>query len=471
MRTHIVRISVTDLFGDRTIDIRLPEGEPVAFLHGANGLGKSTILQMVNALFGMRHGFLRRMNFSELVVTLADNRQFGVRRTGDPQRGTSKPSRDRRPGQGVDKGVQSNLLYFCGEAEWASTQRDLGPWLRHLREIDEWSTGLRRNGPETFLEMASGYELELEEVATRYPDLFPEDVLSDLMGVPLPPELESVAKGLTVEYVGADRLIQSRERRGPRNPRMAHRAGLDHADFIAVVDTQRQSLRAEIARALADYAEYSQSLDRTFPLRLLDTLASTEEAPPSEAIRSQVNGIAAQRARFEKVGLLDVGHEELTPDRAADAGDNERRMLGLYLEDVRRKLERLDNLAERLTLFQRLVNAKFDRKRVVIERTDGYAVRDLKERVINPSDLSSGEQHELVLLYRLIFAGAGPLLFLVDEPELSLHVAWQQSLTADLADIASLADAQFVLATHSPIVTGDRWELLTELNVSYPNNE
>jgi predicted ATPase len=75
--------------------------------------------------------------------------------------------------------------------------------------------------------------------------------------------------------------------------------------------------------------------------------------------------------------------------------------------------------------------------------------------------LSSGEQHLVVLLYRLIFGSAKGSLFLVDEPELSLHVAWQRELAADLAEIATHTESRYLIATHSPSVIAGHldWEV------------
>jgi predicted ATP-binding protein involved in virulence len=77
--------------------------------------------------------------------------------------------------------------------------------------------------------------------------------------------------------------------------------------------------------------------------------------------------------------------------------------------------------------------------------------------------LSSGEQHELVLLYDLLFETSKNALVMIDEPELSLHVAWQDEVLKDLLEMAELSDFDVLLATHSPLIIGDRWDLTVEL--------
>jgi predicted ATP-binding protein involved in virulence len=52
---------------------------------------------------------------------------------------------------------------------------------------------------------------------------------------------------------------------------------------------------------------------------------------------------------------------------------------------------------------------------------------------------------------------------LIDEPELSLHVGWQVQFLKDLQDIVKLADLDILMATHSPDIIQDRWDLTVEL--------
>ena len=52
---------------------------------------------------------------------------------------------------------------------------------------------------------------------------------------------------------------------------------------------------------------------------------------------------------------------------------------------------------------------------------------------------------------------------MIDEPELSLHVAWQEKFLSDIDDIARLSSFRILLATHSPQIIGDRYDLAIEL--------
>ncbi len=55
------------------------------------------------------------------------------------------------------------------------------------------------------------------------------------------------------------------------------------------------------------------------------------------------------------------------------------------------------------------------------------------------------------MLAQLIF-GKKRFVFIIDEPELSLHLGWQEIFVKTILD-ASL-NTQFILATHSPSIVG-----------------
>lgn len=66
--------------------------------------------------------------------------------------------------------------------------------------------------------------------------------------------------------------------------------------------------------------------------------------------------------------------------------------------------------------------------------------------------LSTGEQQVLLLTARLVAHAAPGVVFLVDEPETSLHVAWQRALPQVFQTISRGSSCQMVIATHSPVL-------------------
>lgn len=140
------------------------------------------------------------------------------------------------------------------------------------------------------------------------------------------------------------------------------------------------------------------------------------------------------------------------------------RVLSLYIKDVNEKLNVFDDLERKINLLKGIIKKLFRHKRIWISKADGITFKLPNGHVLMPEELASGEQHELVLHYELLFKCEPGSLVLVDEPEISLHIVWQEELLGDILDIASLTDIQLLLATHSPQVISDRWDLAVELD-------
>lgn len=66
--------------------------------------------------------------------------------------------------------------------------------------------------------------------------------------------------------------------------------------------------------------------------------------------------------------------------------------------------------------------------------------------------LSSGEKQLLILFIEALLQRQKPYIFLADEPELSLHIAWQRNIIAAIRSLNP--NAQIVVATHSPEIAG-----------------
>lgn len=178
---------------------------------------------------------------------------------------------------------------------------------------------------------------------------------------------------------------------------------------------------------------------------------------------SRQNELVEQaKNRLKKIGLLehapatfDVNGLGSNPERAA--------MFAVYLADSEKKLSAFRELAEPAEHLLDYMNKKLSPKRMILSKEDGYKVFDHDGGILPLECLSSGEQHELVLMHSIFFElGAGTLL-MIDEPELSLHVIWQNELLEDLLDIAKFVGIDIILATHSPYIVGYHRELMVQL--------
>jgi predicted ATP-binding protein involved in virulence len=108
-------------------------------------------------------------------------------------------------------------------------------------------------------------------------------------------------------------------------------------------------------------------------------------------------------------------------------------------------------------------NSKFRNKHIRLDREKGLIAEDDSGQKLPLCMLSSGEQHQLVMHYDLLFMIPPKTLVLIDEPELSLYVGWQKRFMFDLLEIVKLAGFDVLLATHSPYIVGGRSDLMVGL--------
>ncbi|MBO5181257.1 MAG: AAA family ATPase [Paraprevotella sp.] len=83
--------------------------------------------------------------------------------------------------------------------------------------------------------------------------------------------------------------------------------------------------------------------------------------------------------------------------------------------------------------------------------------------VLSPYQLSSGEKQMLVILLTVLVEDKQPYVLFMDEPEISLHIEWQQRLIALIRELNP--QVQIILTTHSPAVIMDGWmDAVTEVS-------
>ena len=255
-----------------------------------------------------------------------------------------------------------------------------------------------------------------------------------------------------MKFIQTQRLITYRHRK-------AHYKE-SRTGYESTVTSYALELRNLIRDKLSESVQISQSLDSTFPSRLLNKDISLNY--DEKRIIALANQLEDVRANLETVGLIKA--ENVLKIQEGSMGDFDQKAIYLYLIDSLKKYEMFDELVKKLSLFTGTVNKKFDgSKKIIVSKEHGIEVITKHKERLNPRLLSSGEQHEIILLYDLIFKTTDNTLVLIDEPEISLHIDWQMSFLSDLEAINKLSNPQFLIATHSPSIIGNRHDLCQEI--------
>ncbi len=233
----------------------------------------------------------------------------------------------------------------------------------------------------------------------------------------------------------------------------------------SVIDSCASKLKNLMETAQDESAALSQKLDATFPIRLFERLEQQKRFS-STNIQARLSGIQDKRRNYMHYGLIH-SEDNLMPDKSTSLNSSNEYLgvLDLYIEDALGKLSPFQILHQKIDLFESILKEKILAfKNVVIDRENGFYFRSLSGDVVERNSLSSGEQNQIVLLFNLIFDLATQKVILIDEPEISLHVAWQQTFLDSLKKIQKINEYEkVIIATHSPQVISKNWPLTYDL--------
>jgi predicted ATP-binding protein involved in virulence len=125
------------------------------------------------------------------------------------------------------------------------------------------------------------------------------------------------------------------------------------------------------------------------------------------------------------------------------------------IERVKDYTNRKEMVTEKINRYLRILNDFFkDSDKEVSFSEDGYLQFTLRSNEAPRSmhSLSSGEAQLFVIVTHLFFnpfAQEGNV-FIIDEPELSLHIQWQELFVSSV--MAANPNVQYIMATHSPSI-------------------
>ncbi|WP_411098258.1 AAA family ATPase [Streptomyces sp. x-45] len=424
----LIEVSVTGLLGRFNHTIPFAQSDEFVILYGPNGIGKTRLLELISNTFSARVARIARTPFETAIFKFED----GTRLT------LENPS-TKYPFEKVDQPDYALRVFFEGSSgeneEWFySREKNSTSPVRWTRLIDQY-TPATYAGSSRWLDPETGEAVTRQEIIERYGNLIPPELMPY---PPFPETIKSFLKSSDVHLIETQRLLT-------RVVQTRDRARAQTANKVTVQEFSEDFSR-RMREALAQNSRTSQELDRTFPRRLLSA-GSPPPAATEEAIRIRYDEQSRLRSRLAEISLLQGSSDLPLPNKKLDS--SQRLVLWTYLDDSERKLATFEDLLRRVQLFRDIVNSRFQFKQLLLNRDGFNFITDL-EQDIPAEALSSGEQHELVLAYDLLFNVAEGGLVLIDEPEISLHVAWQQEFLNDIARIANTASLRFIVATHSP---------------------
>ena len=432
----ITKISVEGLFGIFDHFIPLNIDERITIIHGLNGFGKSNILRMLDGLVNFKYSVLINVPFNNFKVYFDDKSILEVKK------------KDIEATEDKQENIVINLyrngfdkVSFYPDKDYKNTELKT---FSDLSDLIEYSDFLKQRIGR--IETVGSFSYDPQKIKRKFSKPL---IISEEHNW-----LNDINNNINIRLIESQRLLDVNNS--------------DSSTMHPTVSTYSKELAKLMRDKFAEYGKESQSLDRTFPIRAVQQQHATDLT--DEQLKEQLNVLENSRNRLTELGLLDKEEDSEFSNQLKDIDDSTRNILSVYVEDTKKKLSIFNNIASKIELLKTIINRKFaySYKKINFSKEQGFILTTCypnsnasDAKTISPTDLSSGEQHELVLLYELLFKVEPNSLVLIDEPELSLHVGWQSQFLKDLQEITELADLDILLATHSPDIIQDRWDDLT----------
>lgn len=419
-----------------------------------NGAGKTLCLKAIDSLFKKDWKFFRGIIFDASRYLFSDGTFIDIIRKNSNAENVDFD----------DNSEEEQSLYILMHHDGVTLRSLLPPGKRHpSRRYEYHLPFLQRVGPDRWLDARNRSIIRSREIEKKYSEELPgppkefvdREVLASIF---------SFLQKINCNFIETQRLIvlsqDIEEEEDEEQGFFLSHAG--KAQFA--IEQKADMLKSIIRSELTKYAALSQSLDRTFPQRVI---RSAIEHRAVSDIAEELEYLDTLRKQYMSVGILESEHDAPVNMPSGSYDDEAiNALLGVYVEDNKKKLNALAEIYEKISLFKTLMENRFGKKEIEINKADGLVVT-YKGRRIPVEKLSSGEQHQLVLFFSLLFEIPSNSLILIDEPEISLHIAWQKKFIGDLIEIIKLRNFDVVLATHSPQLIGRWTDLVVELGDIY----
>lgn len=414
------RIVLKGLFGRFNYDIDFMD-DGLTLLTGPNGFGKTTILLIIEALSNGVLGvlFLLELPFDEIVAYIDGEKSVVIHKDIDVLK--------------IDGLDVSQSLF---DTIWGSIRERYA-----LIGGREYSNLLLRGKEKTlkkYLENIEWNDIDYLNLSKKERTVFDKLInkFNDYRGM-----------------FGRVMLIRDQRMfRLNNNNHKDNEAGLERIkelsdEFFSTVDGVKRV-----------YSSLSGELDSTFLERLLKTKCGITE----NEYNLNISKIRNHTAQIKKYGFAEFSEP-------SDMGfeDEHAKALKVYFEDYNKKLDVFDGFIKRVELFSDIINQKLLFKNLNISIDKGIQVVDDNGFDIALIDLSSGEKQEVVVCYDLVFNSKELSLLMIDEPEISLHVAWQKCFVNDLKNIMKINKFEAIVATHSPQIINGYWDEQVDLGELY----
>jgi ABC-type lipoprotein export system ATPase subunit len=509
----IKKIKVESLFGLFDYDIPLKESG-ITILIGVNGSGKTTIFNILNSTLKAEFYNILNIDFKSFEIEFTNGYIIKIRKK-------------------LQVKNCNDLLFHMNNDRWNSLVYDkedtrklrtINRYTNKLQKLHEeskvladFSIEIQSNGfgeshqlIKKTEDREKGITYEVIDLPKKILDFWNELNLNSHLIETQRLQSRRVVSEKRVISEGAEYKIIHRKVTPSRNQKMIDYEPFDESYKVIIlnrINEYARELSDNIKSKRSDYFAESQNVEKNTLYEFLDKPAinykdSSFKVEISD-IYEEIKKMEDHIKKLREMGIYDLSEVKIIndyglnkkikdlleqnkafshKDKYSEEGLNKfldfslkSSLLTLYATNTIKKLDIFTNLEKKIEIFLNSVNSLFipNHKKMEIDLEKGFIFklksRQGEDRVIDPSYLSSGEQHEVILNYELVFNTDSGSLILIDEPEISLHISWQRKFVSNLLEIAKENNLNIIIATHSPDIVDKHRNLVHVLNDIYCN--
>ncbi len=396
-----VVIGLFDLY-NHTLDFKTKyssksqtEEASVIMMFGRNGIGKTTILRMIEGLMNLNFDVFRNTTFKSACLTFSNGKEISV--------------------TGAYEEESQDLKYLI--VRYNNLETKLHPSKRGALSPEE------KEDETNFIKV---YNSDLDKFSFEFIDTE-----------------RLIRRNIKDQMILEEDLYKGKIIRKKKN---------EESEYLV------EKVKDFIRDSQVNYSRYFSSEEPELFDRILRNLDESKKISQTSLLERIKELIASEKKyKIDYLGLSKEKWDKKKLEnriKGSKSDQNKLTIIASYLEVLEsRNVERM-NLAERLLTFEKLLNELLHDKSISINQ-DGFVIKskNKKNEELSVNKLSTGEYHLIYLTALALCTKVKGTVIAIDEPEMSMHIGWQRKLIGTLTKISSKASPQMIFATHSPDIS------------------
>lgn len=407
---HIIEsVSITGFWGNKSVKIDL--ADEVNFLIGVNGSGKTTIINLIAATISADFQTLKKHLFRSIKINLKNLDNHRIKPYIEIKKNDNLPyslsykirlEANKKPYEYFFENFENDFWYRHSELNYPgySTQRrDVLRVINQALNISWLSIHRTEFNSPNFDEESyeSSVDRKLDQLSNSFIKYF-----------------SKLNKAATQETEEFQKYI-----------------------FLSLLSDESEKQIFTILDEINPQNEKSSLID-IFNLFKLDSKVY------SKKLKNHFDSYTEAYRKFEQaegISVIDASYLIGT------------RRIHSVVQEWEKLLEKQNKIYSPRDTFLEVINSLLQNKRLLINDKNELIVETESGKNLLLKGLSSGEKQLVIILGESLLQEEEPHIYIADEPELSLHIGWQEKLVSSLKKLNP--NSQIIFATHSPDIVSE----------------